>query len=97
MAFSSQANYTSRTAASGRRGKCPLLLLAGIAWSVHLIPTAVNLVLLDRGYYFCIQVAPQLSSRGCVYPIPNPLLLRKSGITEIEPETSGSVGRNCDH
>jgi hypothetical protein len=34
---------------------------------------------LDRSrYYFC-QVAPQLYSRGWVDPVPNPLLLRKSG------------------
>jgi hypothetical protein len=34
---------------------------------------------LDRSRYFFIQVAPQLSSRGWVDPVPDPLLLRKSG------------------
>jgi hypothetical protein len=43
------------------------------------ITTAVNLGSLDRSRYFFIQVAPQLSSRGWVDPVPEPLLLRKSG------------------
>jgi hypothetical protein len=34
---------------------------------------------LDRSRYFSIQVAPQLYSRGLVEPVPEPLLLRKSG------------------
>jgi hypothetical protein len=42
-------------------------------------PLAVNLSFQDRSRYFFIQVAPQLSSRGCVDPVPDPLLLRKSG------------------
>jgi hypothetical protein len=41
-------------------------------------PPAVNLSFLDRSRYFSIQVSPQLSSRGWVYPVPDPLLLRKS-------------------
>jgi hypothetical protein len=32
-----------------------------------------------RSRYFSIQVNPQLSSRGWVDPVPDPLLLRKSG------------------
>jgi hypothetical protein len=34
---------------------------------------------LDQSSYFSIQVAPQLSSRGWVDPVPDPLLLRLSG------------------
>jgi hypothetical protein len=34
---------------------------------------------LDRSRYLFIQVAPQLSSRGWVDPVPDPLLLKKSG------------------
>jgi hypothetical protein len=34
---------------------------------------------LDRSRYFFIPVAPELSSRGWVDPVPGPLLLRKSG------------------
>jgi hypothetical protein len=40
--------------------------------------TAINLGFLDRSRYF-IEIAPQLSSRGWVGPVPDPLLLRKSG------------------
>jgi hypothetical protein len=34
---------------------------------------------LDRSRYFFFQIAPQLYSRGWVDPVPDPLLLRKSG------------------
>jgi hypothetical protein len=34
---------------------------------------------LDRSRYFFFQVAPQLYSRGWVDPVPEPILLRKSG------------------
>jgi hypothetical protein len=50
-----------------------------VAWSGQRIPMAVILGFLDRSRYFFIQVAPQLSSRGWVDPVPDPLLLRKSG------------------
>jgi hypothetical protein len=36
---------------------------------------------LDRSRYYFFQVAPQLYSPGWVYPVPDPLLLRKSGGT----------------
>jgi hypothetical protein len=42
-------------------------------------PHGRNLGFLDRSSYFSIQVAPQLSSRGSVDPVPDPLFLRKSG------------------
>jgi hypothetical protein len=32
-----------------------------------------------------------------VDPVPDPLLLRKSGRAENRTRTSGSVARNCDH
>jgi hypothetical protein len=34
---------------------------------------------LHRSHYFFLQVAPQLYSQGWVDPVPDPLLLRKSG------------------
>jgi hypothetical protein len=40
---------------------------------------------LDRSRYFFFQVAPQLYSRGWVDPVPDPLLLRKSGSAGFEP------------
>jgi hypothetical protein len=33
----------------------------------------------SHGHYFFIQVVPQLSSQGWAGPVPDPLLLRKSG------------------
>jgi hypothetical protein len=54
-------------------------MIEGVAWSVQRIPTAVNFGFLGRSRYFSIQVAPQLSSRGWVDPVPDSLLLRKSG------------------
>jgi hypothetical protein len=42
-------------------------------------PYGRNLGFLDRRSYFFFQVAPQWYSRGCVHPVPDPLLLRKSG------------------
>ena len=53
----------------------------GVTWSAPRIPTAVNLCFLDRSRYLFIQVAPQLTSRGWVDPVPDPLLLRKSAST----------------
>jgi hypothetical protein len=68
------------------------LRVEDVAWSAQRIPTAVNLGFLDRSRYFSIQVAPQLSSRGRVDPVPENL----AG-PGIEPGTSGSVARNYDH
>jgi hypothetical protein len=62
------------------------------AWSL----TAVS-GLLDRSRYFFLQVAPQLSSRGWVGPVPDPLLVRKSGSAGNRARTSGSVARKSDH
>jgi hypothetical protein len=42
-------------------------------------PDGCILGFLDRSRYFFFQVAPQLYPRGWVDPIPDPLLLRKSG------------------
>jgi hypothetical protein len=74
-----QANYTDRATAACRRSYCQPLRVEGVAWSAQWIPTAVNLGFLDRSHYFFIQVAPQMSTRHWVDPVPDPLLLRKSG------------------
>jgi hypothetical protein len=54
---------------------------------------------LDRSRNFFFQVAPQLYSRGWVDPVPDPLLLRKSGNNGNRTRTSGSVTRtwSLDH
>jgi hypothetical protein len=74
-----QANYTGQATAACRWSKCQFLRVEGVSWSAQRIPTAVNLGFLNLSLYVFIQVAPQLSSRGWVDLVPEPLLLRKSG------------------
>jgi hypothetical protein len=52
---------------------------------------------LDRSRYSFFHVAPQLYLRGWVHPVPDPLLLKKSGSAGNRTWTSGSVARNSDH
>jgi hypothetical protein len=51
---------------------------------------------LDRSRYFFFQVAPQLFSR-LSGPVPDPLLLRKSGSAGSQTRAFGSLARNSDH
>jgi hypothetical protein len=60
-------------------------------------PMAVIWSFLNWSLYFFIQVAPHLSSRGWMDPVPDPLLLRKPGSAGNRTRTSGSVARNSDH
>jgi hypothetical protein len=59
-------------------------------------PYGRNLGFLYRSRYFFFQVAPQLYPRGCVDPVPDQLLLRKSGSARNRTRTSGSVARNSN-
>jgi hypothetical protein len=54
-------------------------------------PYGRNLGSLDRSRYFFFQVAPQLYSRGWVDPVPDPLLLRKSGSAVNRTRTTRSI------
>jgi hypothetical protein len=66
-------------------------------WSAKRIPIAVNFGFLDRSRYFLV-IAPQLSSRGRVDPVPDQPLLRKfSGKAGIRTRNSESVARNSDY
>jgi hypothetical protein len=91
---------------------CELYRPSGLRLSGKLVPTFVDrgchvlsvtypycriLDFLDRSCYFFFQVAPQLYSRGWVDPVPDPLLLKKSGSAGNRTRTSGSVTRNSDH
>jgi hypothetical protein len=67
------------------------LRIEGVAYPSQRIPTVVNFGFLDRSRYF-LEKAPELSSRGWVDPVPDPLLLRKSGSAGNRTQTSGSVG-----
>jgi hypothetical protein len=78
VAFSQQENYTDWTTATGRRMSVPVD--RGVSRGQRGgSPTAVNLSFLDRSRYFFFQIAPHLSSQGWMDPVPDPLLLRKSG------------------
>jgi hypothetical protein len=55
------------------------------------VPYGRILGFLDRSRYFFFQVAPQLYSRGLLDPVPDPLLLRKSGSSGNRTRTSGSL------
>jgi hypothetical protein len=76
VACSPQANYTDRATAACRRSWCQLLQIEGVTWSAQRFPTVVNIGFLDRSRIF-LEIAPQLSSRGWVDLVPDPLLLRK--------------------
>jgi hypothetical protein len=77
MAFSPQANYTDWSTATGQRTLVPTFVDRGVLrGQCSRTPTTVNISLLDQSCYFFFQVAPHLSSRGWVDPVPDPLLLR---------------------
>jgi hypothetical protein len=58
------ANFCGYSMSRGQRNGSPRLLIC---------------IFYTRSRYFSIQVAPQLSSRGWVDPVPDTLLLRKCG------------------
>jgi hypothetical protein len=82
------ANYADRATAA-----CWFQLFAVRVCHVVSVtdPYGHILVFLDRSHYFFFRVATQLYSRGWVDPVPDSLLLRKSGITGNWTQTSGSI------
>jgi hypothetical protein len=95
--LSSRANYTDRATAACPRSYCQLLRIEGATWSAWRIPTAVFSDFSTGAAIFFFQVAVKLYSRGWVDPVPDPLLLRKSGSAGNRTQTSGSVVKNSDH
>jgi hypothetical protein len=67
----------------------------GVAWSAQHIPTAVNLGFLDPEPLLFNSSSSSVTRLS--YPVPDPLLLRKSGSAGNRPGISGSVARNSDH
>jgi hypothetical protein len=59
-------------------------------------PYDSNLGILDWSRYYFFPASPQLHSR-VLDPVPDPLLLRKSGSAGNQIRTSGSVAGNSDH
>jgi hypothetical protein len=80
VAFCPQANYTHWATATCRRNLVQTFTNIGVSRGQRGgSPTVVDVSFLDLSRYFLFQVAPHLSSQGWVDPIPDPLLLRKSG------------------
>jgi hypothetical protein len=76
--LSPQANYTDWLSDRRLSAKLVLILwIESVAWSAQRFPTAVNFGFLDRSRSF-LEIAPQLSSRGGVNTVPDPLLRRKN-------------------
>jgi hypothetical protein len=81
MALSQQAKYTDWSTAIYQRDLVPTFADRRVSRGQRGgSPAVVNLI--DPSRYFSFQVAPHLSSRGWVDPVPDPLLLRKSGSQE---------------
>jgi hypothetical protein len=81
-AFSQQTNYTDWATTTYQQILVPTFAERRVSRGQHgVTPTVVNLCFIDRSHYFFFQVAPHLSSWGQVDPLPDPLLLRKSGST----------------
>jgi hypothetical protein len=95
--LSPRANYTDRATAACRRSKCQLFAGRGCSVVGATDPDGLIFDFLDRSRCFFFQVAPQLYSRGWVDPVPDPLVLGKSGRAGNQTRTSGSVARNPDH
>jgi hypothetical protein len=96
VACSPQANYTDRATAACRWSECQLLRIGGVAWSAQLIPTDVNLSFLDRSRYF-LEISRQLFSCGRVDPVPDPLILRKTGSDGNRPTHDNTVYKKQRH
>jgi hypothetical protein len=82
------------------RACCPVLWaskLNSVAWvNERTIPTE-RPPLVGEVSAGSLRPYSQLYSRGWVDPVPDPLLLRKSGSSGDWTWTSGSVARNSDH
>jgi hypothetical protein len=94
---SPRAKYTDRAIAPCRRSDCQRFADRGCHVVSVTDPYGRILGFLDRSRYFFLQVFPQLYSRGWVDPVPDPLLLRKSGNAGNRTRDSGSVAKNSDH
>jgi hypothetical protein len=85
---------------SDRRLSVKLVSIFANRWC-HVVsvtdPYGCTLDFLDWSRYFFFQVASQLYSRGWVDPVPDPLLLRKSGSAGNRTRTSETIARNSDH
>jgi hypothetical protein len=80
VAYSPQANYTDWATATVWRILMPTFAGRGVSRGQHCrTPTVINFSVLHWSRYYFFQVAPHLCEQGWVDPVPDPLLLRKSG------------------
>jgi hypothetical protein len=80
VTFSPQVNYTDWATATCWRNLVPTFADRGMSRGQRGgSPTAVNLSFLDRSRYFSFKYPLIYPHRGWVDPVPDPLLLRKSG------------------
>jgi hypothetical protein len=79
VAFSSQANYIDWATAVGRRILAPTFAYRGVTRGQRgTSPRPLIFGFIDQSRYYFFQVAPQLSSRGWVDSVSDPVLLKKS-------------------
>jgi hypothetical protein len=82
-ALSPQANYADWATVICRRNLVPTFLDKGVSRGERGgSPAVVNLSFLDRIRYFSFKELLIHSQKGWVDPVPDPLLLRKSGRSE---------------
>jgi hypothetical protein len=80
VAFSPQANYIDWATATCLRNLVPNFADRGVSrGQCGGSPTVVNLSFLDRSRYFSFKYLFIYHHSGWVHPVPDPLLLRKSG------------------
>jgi hypothetical protein len=80
VALSPQANYTDWATSTCRWNLLPTLVDRGVSrGQCGGTPTVFNLSFLDRSRYFSFKQPLIYSHKGWVEPVPDPLLLRKSG------------------
>jgi hypothetical protein len=98
VALSPRANYIDWETATCWRNLVPTFVDRGMSSGQRGgSPTVVNLSFLDRSHYFSFKQLLIYPHKGWVDPVPDPLLLRKSGRVGIEPGTSVLAARRSDH
>jgi hypothetical protein len=80
---------------SDHRLSVKVLRIEGFAWSAR--RTRIFSIFLERSRYFSFQVTSQFCSWGWVDPVPDPILLRKSGNAGNRTLTFGFVAMISDH
>jgi hypothetical protein len=80
VAYSRQANYTDWATATCRRNLVPTFVDRGVSRDQRCgSPTVVNLSFLDQSRYFSFKLLLIYPHTRWLDPVPDPLLLRKSG------------------